>query len=76
MSLLLSTALLGALTVGQAPAVAEIDLLDQHGVADRLADHSDRVVVVMVVTARRLRSLKGLEQDLHDPVRALRAQPL
>jgi len=66
MSLLLSTALLGALTVGQMPAVAEIDLFDQHGVADRLADHPDRIVVVMVVTARRLRNLKGLEQDLHE----------
>jgi hypothetical protein len=66
MSLLLSTVLLGALTVGQTPAVAELDLLDQHGVADRLADHSNRIVVVMVVTARRLRNLKGLERDLHE----------
>lgn len=64
MSLILSTVLLGALTVGQTPAVAELDLLDQQGRADRLADHSDRVVVVMVVTARRLRNLKGLERDL------------
>ena len=66
MSLLLSTVILGALTVGQAPAVAEVELLDQHGVADRLADHPDRIVVVMVVTARRLRNLKGIEQDLHE----------
>lgn len=66
MSLLLSTVLLGALTIGQTPAVAELDLLDQNGVADRLANHTDRVVVVMVVTARRLRNLKGLERDLHE----------
>jgi hypothetical protein len=64
MSLLLSSALLCALTVGQIPDVAEQNLLDQHGVADRLADHSDQVVVVMVVTARRLRNLKALEKDL------------
>jgi hypothetical protein len=66
MSLLLSSIFLGALTVGQTPVLAEQDLLDQYGVAHRLADHTDRVVVVMVVTARRLRNLKALEKDLRE----------
>ena len=64
MSLVIGCLLFGALTVGELPDVAEQQLLDQRGVADRLADHTDRVVVVMVVTARRLRNLKGLEKDL------------
>jgi hypothetical protein len=75
MSLLLSSVFLGALTVGQTPVMAEQDLLDQYGVAHRLADHTDRVVVVMVVTARRLRNLKALEKDLresYEDVRFLR----
>jgi hypothetical protein len=75
MSLLLSSIFLGALTVGQTPVLAEQDLLDQYGVAHRLADHTDQVVVVMVVTARRLRNLKALEKDLresYEDVRFLR----
>jgi len=64
MSILLSSALLCALAVGQIPDVAEQNLLDQRGVTDRLADRRDQIVVVMVVTARRLRNLKALEEDL------------
>ena len=64
MSILLSSALLCALAVGQIPDVAEQNLLDQRGATDRLADRRDQIVVVMVVTARRLRNLKALEEDL------------
>jgi hypothetical protein len=66
MPLLLIPALFGALIVGQAPDVAEYPLFDQHGEADRLTDHTGEVVVVMIVTARRLRNLKALENDLRE----------
>ena len=41
MSLLLSTVLLGALAVGQTPAVAELDLLDQNGAASIVVRATD-----------------------------------
>jgi hypothetical protein len=55
---------LTALLASTPADAADIELRDQHGGSDRVADHRGEVVVVMVVTARRLRNLKGWERDL------------
>jgi hypothetical protein len=71
----LASILLGAAVLGQAPAVAELELVDQHGVADSLAAHRDHQVVVMVVTVGRLRNLKAWEREIrqrHETIRFLR----
>ena len=67
-----SIALLAALLLS-APThdVAGVTLTDQRGRTDRLVDHRDRVVLVMVVTAKRLRNLKAWERDLHERFEAL-----
>jgi len=44
--------------------LAELVLPDQRGGEDSLAAHRGKVVVAMVVTAQRLRNLKGWERDL------------
>jgi len=62
--MLLASILLAAAALGQAPAVAGLELADQYGVTDSLDAHRDHVVVVMVVTAKRLRNLKGWEKEL------------
>ena len=64
--MLLASILLVTVTLGQIPAVADIALMDQHGVSDRLAAHRDHVVVVMVVTGKRLRNLKAWEKELRE----------
>jgi hypothetical protein len=64
--MLLASILLVAATVGQTPAVADLELMDQHGVPDRLAAHRDHVVVVMVVTGKRLRNIKAWEKELRE----------
>lgn len=51
---------------GEVLPVAEVELRDQHGETDSLAAHRGEVVVVMVVTARRLRNLRPWEKDLRD----------
>jgi hypothetical protein len=56
-------ALLLAAPPSPAEAVA-IPLMDQFGRLDRLASHRGAPVVVMIVTASRLRSLKGWELEL------------
>ena len=66
MSLLLASVVLAALTPGQVPAVSDQELLDQYGRADSLAAHREHIVVGMVVTARRLRNLKGWEKQLRE----------
>ncbi len=69
--------LLAALILGQAAenppssAVAELSglkLRDQFGNEDHLAAHQGRVIVVMVVTAKRLRNIKPWESDLRQQV--------
>lgn len=47
-----------------ADGLREVRLVDQYGAEDRLVDHLGRPVVVIVVTARRLRNLKAWERDL------------
>ena len=61
--------LAGAMLTHPAASLQEIDglrLRDQHGIEDSLAAHRGRVVVVMVVEARRLRTLKAWERDLRE----------
>jgi hypothetical protein len=58
---------LAVLLLAGTPPLAEAvatPLKDQYGRIDRLASHRGRPVVVMVVTAARLRSLKGWEIEL------------
>lgn len=47
-----------------ADGLLEVRLVDQYGAEDRLVDHLGHPVVVVVVTARRLRNLKPWERDL------------
>jgi hypothetical protein len=65
--MLLASILLGAAVLGQAPSVADLELTDQNGASDSLAAHRDHVVLVMVVTAKRLRNLKAWEKELREP---------
>ena len=44
--------------------IADLRLVDHFGRDDGLTDHRGRVVVAMVVTARRLRNLKAWETNL------------
>lgn len=64
--------LLAGLLAGAPAEVLDLELRDQHGGSDRLAAHRGEVVVVMVVTARRLRNLKGWERDLRERYEDLR----
>jgi hypothetical protein len=66
MALLLASVILATLAPGQIPPVADLELIDQYGRADSLAAHRDHIVVAMVVTARRLRNLKGWEKQLRE----------
>jgi len=66
---LMSMLLAGAVVAGSAggiDAVRSTELEDQHGNSDSLAAHRGEVVVVMVVTARRLRNLKPWERELRE----------
>jgi hypothetical protein len=64
MKLILSS-LLGLLAVvGQVPGASERVLRDQFGEAGQVAEHKGKAVVVIVVTARRLRTVKPWEQAL------------
>jgi hypothetical protein len=49
-------------------AVSHVLLGDQHGLQDSLAEHRGNVVVVMVVTAKRLRNIKPWERHLRERV--------
>lgn len=68
----LATFLLAGLLSGTPADLNGIELRDQHGGKDTLAAHQGEVVVVMVVTARRLRNLKGWERDLRERYEELR----
>lgn len=59
---LLMAALSGSLPIPD--PIERVEFCDQHGDCDRLSSHRGEVVVAMVVTARRLRNLKGWERDL------------
>jgi hypothetical protein len=56
--------LMVGLLLGIPTDLAELALPDQNGNRDSLVAHRGKVVVAMVVTARRLRNLKGWERDL------------
>ena len=49
-------------------AIGSLRLPDQHGVQDSLAEHRGHVVVVMTVTAKRLRNIKPWERHLRERV--------
>lgn len=63
--LLLPCALGGQLAdATEIDGLARVELPDQQGRLDSVAAHRDRVTVVMVVTARRLRNLKDWQKEL------------
>ena len=66
LALLLAVVTLAApAAVGAAiDAVATVELPDQYGETDSLAAHRGRVVLVLVVTAKRLRTIRPWEEDL------------
>jgi hypothetical protein len=47
-------------------AVSGVTLVDQYGGEDSLASHRGRTVVVMVVTAKRLRNIRPWERNLRE----------
>lgn len=64
---------LGILAVAaQVPEASDLAMKDQFGLAARVADHRGDVVVVIVVTANRLRTVKPWEQALRDRYGELR----
>jgi hypothetical protein len=64
----LGLVLAATLLSGAASDVANQALQDQFGRTDSLAAHDGQVVLVMVVTAKRLRNLKAWERDLRERV--------
>jgi len=66
LALLLAVVTLAAHAAGGAPidAVSTVELQDQYGERDSLAAHRGRLVLVLVVTARRLRTIRPWEEDL------------
>ena len=73
MTLLLLAAVIFGQAVELTPSIAvtelsELKLLDQYGDEDSLAAHRGHIVVVMVVTAKRLRNIKPWEADLRKQV--------
>jgi hypothetical protein len=70
MRLAFGVLLLSSMTLAQVlpslSAVEDLALRDQYGVEDTLRAHRGRVVVIMVVDAKRLRTLKAWERDLRE----------
>jgi hypothetical protein len=69
LTLLLSTLITGAAVAGSqssVDAVSELQLRDQYGHEDSLAEHRGEVVVVMVVTVKRLRNIRPCERQLRE----------
>lgn len=67
--LLLTVLMLGNIGLDQSADLSEfsqLKLRDQYGVEDSLAAHRGQVVVVMVVTAKRLRNIRPWERDLRE----------
>lgn len=66
LALLLAVVTVAAPAAGGAPidTVGTIELPDQYGGTDSLAAHRGRVVLVLVVTAKRLRTIRPWEEDL------------
>jgi hypothetical protein len=56
----------GAVPSGAEGPVDHVVLLDQHGKGDSLEAHRGRLVVALVVQARRLRQLKGWEMQIRE----------
>lgn len=48
------------------PLVTDLELRDQHGHSDRLSSHRNQNVMVMLVTVRRLPTLKPWEKHLRE----------
>jgi hypothetical protein len=75
LTLLLSTLFTGAAVAGsQSPidAVSRLQLRDQYGHEDSLAAHRGEVVVVVVVTVKRLRNIRPCEQQLRERFEEIR----
>jgi hypothetical protein len=72
MSPLLSALLAGTLLLGQVPTAASVELKDQYGAVDRVTSLRGDIAVVMVVTARRLRTVKPWERALREHHEAVR----
>jgi hypothetical protein len=69
LALLLTVLALGPIASDAGAGLAELSaltLVDQHGVEHELARHRGRVLVVMVVTAKRLRNIRPWERDLRE----------
>ena len=67
--LLFTILILGNAATDQQAALTEVShlkLRDQYGNEDSLAAHRGQVVVVMVVTAKRLRNIRPWEQNLRE----------
>jgi hypothetical protein len=47
-------------------ALRQLSLRDQHGTQDSLQAHEGQVLVVMVVTAKRLRNIRPWERDIRE----------
>jgi hypothetical protein len=81
-SLLACLLVTGAMTVDQQPALdalVEISMPDQHGDRHRVSDEEGGVVVVIVVTAKRLRNVRPWERHLRerfDDIRTIRIADL
>jgi hypothetical protein len=69
LALLLTVLALSPIAADEGTDLAELSavtLVDQYGAEDALARHRGRVVVVMVVTAKRLRNIRPWERDLRE----------
>ena len=61
-----TVALLLGLTLGNTPAVSDTAFIDQYGETDRVSAYRGKTVVVMVVSARRLREIRAWEEALRE----------
>lgn len=70
LTLILVVSMVAPGAANDAPAelavIAPVTLVDQHGAEGDLARHRGRVVVAMVVTAKRLRNIRPWERDLRE----------
>lgn len=69
LALLLTILMLGNIGLDESAdlgQLSQLNLRDQYGAEDSLAAHRGQVVVVMVVTAKRLRNIRPWERDLRE----------
>lgn len=67
--ILLSVLMLSSIPADQnaaLDAVRQLSLPDQHGTEDSLQAHEGKVLVVLVVTAQRLRNIRPWERDIRE----------